>query len=52
MLQPVVLPSGGSFDLLSIRHWIKTSGTDPTTGAPLSEADLYPNLALRGIVDR
>ncbi|GIL99438.1 hypothetical protein Vretimale_4601 [Volvox reticuliferus] len=52
MSLPVVAPSGTTFDYDSIRRWAQRHNTDPVNGAPLAEGDLYPNLAMRDIVER
>ncbi|KAG2442507.1 hypothetical protein HXX76_002593 [Chlamydomonas incerta] len=52
MRVPVVGPSGTTFDFDYIRKWVLQHNTDPVNGAPLSEADLYPNLAVRDLVER
>ncbi|KAG2448275.1 hypothetical protein HYH02_006859 [Chlamydomonas schloesseri] len=52
MRVPVVGPSGTTFDFDYIRRWVLQHNTDPVNGAPLSEADLYPNLAVRDLVER
>ncbi|GFR40428.1 hypothetical protein Agub_g1002 [Astrephomene gubernaculifera] len=52
MRVPVVAPSGTTFEYEYIRKWAQQHNTDPVNGAPLAEADLYPNLALRDIIER
>ena len=51
MSQPVVAPSGKTFEYSSLRQWVLRHGTDPTTSQPLSVHDLYPNLVIRGLVE-
>ena len=48
---PVVAPSGVSYERESLETWIKQRGTDPSTGRPLRMDDLYPNLAIREVVE-
>ncbi|EFJ52156.1 hypothetical protein VOLCADRAFT_103177 [Volvox carteri f. nagariensis] len=52
MRLPVVSPSGTTFEYDCIRRWAQRHNTDPVNGAPLAEGDLYPNLALRDIIER
>eukprot|EP00892_Ulva_mutabilis_P007578 jgi/Ulvmu1/5192/UM021_0209.1 len=50
MAQPVVTPAGLTFDRNNIEQWISRFGTDPATTAPLTCQQLYPNLALRDLI--
>ncbi|GLC38935.1 hypothetical protein PLESTM_000797600 [Pleodorina starrii] len=52
MRVPVVAPSGTTFEYDCIRRWAQRHNTDPVNGGPLAEGDLYPNLALRDLIDR
>jgi len=47
MEQPVVVPSGHSYDREALTAWLAHRPVDPLSGAPLSPASLYPNRALR-----
>ncbi|KAF8057242.1 PUB24 [Scenedesmus sp. PABB004] len=50
MTQPVVSPSGGSFDRPALMAWIRRFNSDPLTGAPLRSDQVAPNLALRDLI--
>lgn len=50
MTQPVVTPSGITYDNKSLSQWIETHHSDPATQAPLKLEHLYPNLALRDMI--
>uniref|UniRef100_A0A7S0UYH0 U-box domain-containing protein n=1 Tax=Polytomella parva TaxID=51329 RepID=A0A7S0UYH0_9CHLO len=52
MSEPVVLPSGKTFDRRSVIKWLTSHGRDPTSGAPLAEDELFPNLALREVIEK
>ncbi|KAI8469318.1 MAG: ABC-2 type transporter-domain-containing protein [Monoraphidium minutum] len=47
MTDPVVTPSGVTYDRGALRDWIARKGTDPATGHALAAAQLYSNLNLR-----
>ncbi|KAJ5194216.1 Tetratricopeptide-like helical [Penicillium cf. griseofulvum] len=47
MHDPVITPSGVSFDRLSITKYVEKSGVDPLTRAPISVHDLRNNYALK-----
>lgn len=47
MLDPVVTPSGASFERAAIEACLRTKAEDPLTRAPLTAAELIPNLGLR-----
>lgn len=46
-VDPVISPSGRSYERGWILQHLKTSRTDPFSRLPLTEKDLIPNLALR-----
>ena len=50
MTQPVVSPSGITYDRQSLANWIEAHHTDPATQAPLKIDHLYPNLVLRDMI--
>lgn len=50
MLDPVVTPSGQSYEREAIRQWIVANGTSPTTRQPLTLKDLRPNNALYNLI--
>ncbi|KAF6257610.1 hypothetical protein COO60DRAFT_1523137 [Scenedesmus sp. NREL 46B-D3] len=52
MLQPVMLPSGKTFEYEAVRRWITQYCRDPTTSEPVSILDLHPNLLLREMVEK
>lgn len=47
MHDPVVTPSGSSFDRVGIVKYVEQAGVDPLTRVKLSVADLRPNYALK-----
>lgn len=50
MTQPVVTPSGITYDRQSLTGWIEAHHSDPATQAPLKMDNVYPNLALRDMI--
>jgi hypothetical protein len=51
MLDPVVSPSGVTYDRASIAAWLQYNDTEPATNRRLQLGDLYPNLALRAQIE-
>lgn len=47
MEQPVVAPTGHTYDRKSIVDWLSRRPVDPITGWPMSANTLFPNRALR-----
>lgn len=47
MEQPVVAPTGHTYDRKSIVAWLARRSVDPLTGWPMSANTLFPNRALR-----
>lgn len=47
MHDPVVTPSGASYERVSLLKHLRATGVDPLTREPLSEKQLYPNVALK-----
>ncbi|KPI44132.1 E3 ubiquitin-protein ligase CHIP [Cyphellophora attinorum] len=47
MHDPVVTPSGASYERVGLLKHLKATGLDPLTREPLTESQLYPNVALR-----
>ncbi|WVZ64803.1 hypothetical protein U9M48_014275 [Paspalum notatum var. saurae] len=53
MTDPVTVSTGQTYDRASITRWIKAGcRTCPVTGERLRSADVVPNAALRGIIER
>lgn len=53
MTDPVTVCTGQTYDRASITRWIKAGcRTCPVTGERLRTADLVPNAALRGIIEK
>jgi hypothetical protein len=53
MTDPVTVSTGQTYDRESITRWIKAGcRTCPVTGERLRTADVVPNAALRGIIER
>ncbi len=51
MVDPVLTPSGYSYERAVILEQITRRGVDPMTMQPLAEADLRPNRALREMIE-
>jgi chromosome segregation ATPase len=51
MADPVIVPSGTTFDRPSIVPWIKVHKTCPNTRDPLTENQLIPNRAIKGMIE-
>ncbi|KAJ5474423.1 hypothetical protein N7475_003989 [Penicillium sp. IBT 31633x] len=47
MHDPVITPSGASFDRIGITKYVEKAGVDPLTRAPISVKDLRNNYALK-----
>jgi STIP1 homology and U-box containing protein 1 len=47
MHDPVITPSGVSYERISILRHLKASPFDPLTREPLGEKQLIPNVALK-----
>ena len=47
MHDPVITPSGASYERVGLLKHLKVSGVDPLTRQPLTEKQLIPNVALR-----
>ncbi|GIJ88756.1 hypothetical protein Asppvi_007683 [Aspergillus pseudoviridinutans] len=47
MHDPVITPSGTSFDRIGINKYVEQSGVDPITRVPMTVNDLRPNYALK-----
>ena len=47
MHDPIVTPTGVSYERVSLLKHIKASGCDPITRAPLRSDQLIPNVALK-----
>lgn len=47
MHDPVITPSGHSFDRIGIEKHVEQSGVDPITRVPMTVKDLRPNYALK-----
>ena len=50
MLDPVITPSGNSYERKVIEQYLNTKSEDPLSRAPLTKAGLIPNLALRSLI--
>jgi hypothetical protein len=50
MRDPVVAPSGVTYDRGALLAHLRRSGTDPATGQPLRSDRLYANLAVRDAI--
>ncbi|KAL4917282.1 hypothetical protein BDW62DRAFT_87068 [Aspergillus aurantiobrunneus] len=47
MHDPVIIPSGTSFDRIGVLKYVEQSGVDPITRTPMTVNDLRPNYALK-----
>ena len=47
MHDPVITPSGASYERVGLMKHLRATGLDPLTREPLSEKQLYPNVGLR-----
>lgn len=47
MHDPVITPSGSSFDRIGILKYVEKAGVDPLTRTPMTVKDLRPNYALK-----
>ncbi|OJJ58519.1 hypothetical protein ASPSYDRAFT_150700 [Aspergillus sydowii CBS 593.65] len=47
MHDPVIIPSGTSFDRIGVLKYVEQSGVDPITRTPMTVHDLRPNYALK-----
>ena len=52
MKDPVMTPSGRSFEREAIEDWVRKSGTDPLTRKPLRLDQLTPNRALKEAIEQ
>ena len=48
---PVIDPEGNTYEYAAIVPWIRTNGTSPLSRTPLSVHQLYPNHAIRQLLD-
>lgn len=51
MHDPVITPSGSSFDRIGILKYVEKAGVDPLTRMPMTVRDLRPNYALKAACD-
>ncbi|PYI29341.1 U-box-domain-containing protein [Aspergillus indologenus CBS 114.80] len=51
MHDPVITPSGTSFERVAITKYVEQSKVDPITRVPMTADDLRPNYALRGVCE-
>jgi hypothetical protein len=51
MTDPVISPSGISYDRDNIEEWLLTNNTEPITMIALSVEQLYPNRSLRDTIE-
>ncbi|KAL1862029.1 hypothetical protein Plec18167_001190 [Paecilomyces lecythidis] len=51
MHDPVITPSGHSFDRIGIEKHVEQSGVDPITRVPMTVKDLRPNYALKAVCE-
>lgn len=50
MTEPVVCPSGVTYDRKSVTQWIQQNHSDPATNAGIRTDNLYPNVVLRDMI--
>jgi len=51
MHAPVIGPEGNTYEHAAIVSWIRANGTSPLSRAPLAVVDLYPNHAIRQLLE-
>ena len=51
MTEPVITPSGVTYDRQSLLRWINLHNQDPNTRQPITVQHVYPNLALRDQIE-
>ena len=51
MTDPVITPSGETYERQAIEQWLETHGTDPQTRRPLTKEQLIPNRRLKETVE-
>jgi hypothetical protein len=51
MSDPVIAPSGISYDRISIEEWLSTNDTEPSTRSVLTVEQLYPNRYLKKAIE-
>jgi hypothetical protein len=51
MSDPVIAPSGISYDRISIEEWLSTNDTEPSTRSVLTVEQLYPNRYLKEAIE-
>lgn len=51
MHDPVITPSGTSFERVAITKYVEQSKVDPITRVPMTADDLRPNYALKGVCE-
>lgn len=51
MEDPVVIPSGNTYERTAITAWLIDKGTDPETGRKTTTEELYPNHALKKAIE-
>jgi len=52
MTDPVVCKDGRSYEKEVVTEWIKKHGTSPLTRQKLTLQDMFPNLALKSLIDK
>ena len=51
MHAPMIDPEGNTYERAAIVSWIRANGTSPLSRAPLAVVDLYPNHAIRQLLE-
>ena len=52
MREPAISPAGVTYERAAIVQWLRTRGTEPSTGRACAERELTPNRALRSVIER
>lgn len=52
MEDPVITPSGNTYENTAITEWVRKNGTDPGTGLKITIEQLYPNRVLKKLIER
>lgn len=48
---PVVGPDGNTYERVAVENWIRIHGTSPVTRNPMSIEEMYPNHAIRNLLE-
>ena len=52
MKEPVVTPSGNSYEKKALQDWLKVKQADPKSAEPLNNNQIYPNLFMGNVINK